>query len=598
MSRKLRSLGVPATLIALLCLAGLVALHASGPDKEPADKSDPGRTVPAFRLQDTDGKDVALADFRDKKAVVVVFTGTQCPLAQFYALELAELQREYGPRGAQILAIYSNAQDAPEAVKKHARDRQLPYPALLDPGQKVADLFGAERTPEAFILDAGGAVRYRGRIDDRYTVGGDRGEATRRDLMEALREVLAGRAVSVPWTPVAGCFIGRAKGQAPPAPVTYARHVAPILQRSCVECHRPGQIGPFALETYEDARDWSDTIAEVVAAGRMPPWHADPRFGEFANDRSLPEADRKTLLAWVAQGCPRGDDKDLPAPRVFPQGWGIGEPDRVLTMKEAFAVPAVAPKGGIPYQHFVLDTNLPEDVWVKAVEARPGNRAVVHHMLVYIGDAPAESGGETADRDTLVGYVPGSKPTFYPDGLSKRIPSGSKLVLEMHYTANGTAQSDRSSVALVFTRQPPRHEVRSRFVLNSKFAIPPGAASHEVTATTTFDKPAVLLSLTPHMHLRGKDFLFRAVYPDGRAEVLLSVPRYDFNWQHTYGLKKPLAVPAGTRIECVAHFDNSRGNPNNPDPLQLVRWGDQSWEEMMLGVVGYFWTEEPKDNPS
>jgi peroxiredoxin len=572
-------------LFASTVLTCTLALHSGA--AEPGNLKESLQKIPAFQLRDTTGQSVSLSDFRQKKAVVVVFIGTECPLVNLYVLRLAEIQREYAPRGVQILAINSNSQDSPQDVIRHAQERKLPFPILIDPGQEVADLFGARRTPETFLLDEAGVVRYHGRIDDRYSVGGDRGAPRRHDLVEAIREVLANRPVSVPTTPVAGCFIPRQEPARGAETITYTRHVAPILQKNCQECHRPGQVAPFSLLTYQQARAWSATIREVVLDNRMPPWHADPLHGKFANDRSLSQADRTVLLAWIKQGCVKGDDADAPAPQKFSDDWGIGKPDMVLSMKEAFTIPAEAPKGGVPYQKFVLATNFERDVWVQAVEARPGNRAVVHHMVLYIGDPPNRAEIETSDRDVLAGYVPGSKPIIFPSKWGKRIPRGARLVLEMHYTANGTEQTDLSSVGLIFAKDPPQDEIHSRFVLNSSFIIPAGAADHEVTAVTTFDKDALILSLTPHMHLRGKSFLFRAVYPDQRTEILLSVPRYDFNWQHRYVLHTPLHVPAGTRIECVGRFDNSASNPNNPDPTHEVRHGDQSWEEMMLGVIGY-----------
>ncbi len=568
----------------LACVFTLLSAPRSGA-AEPGNPKETPRKIPSFQLKDTTGQVVSLTDFRQKKAVVVVFIGTECPLANLYVVRLTELQKDFSPRGVQILAINSNCQDQPKDVIRHAQERKLPFPVLIDPGLEVADLFGAKRTPEAFLLDQTDTIRYRGRIDDRYSVGGDRGEPKRHDLVEALQEVLANKAVSVPATPVAGCFIGRQESARAAEAITYTKHVAPILQKNCQECHRPGEVAPFSLLTYQQARAWSETIREVVLDNRMPPWHADSRYGKFANDRSLSPADRTTLLAWIKQGCPKGDDADAPAPRKFPEGWTIDQPDKVLSMKEAFTIPAQAPKGGVPYQHFVLATNFEQDVWVQAVQARPGTRAVVHHMLLYIGDPPGRTDPATSDRDVLAGYAPSSKPSIFPNGLAKRIPRGAKLVLEMHYTANGTEQTDLSSVGLIFAKEPPKDEVKTRFVLNSRFTIPAKAADHEVTASTTFEKDALMLSLTPHMHLRGKSFLFRAVYPDKHTEILLSVPRYDFNWQQAYVLKSPLRVPAGTRIECVGRFDNSADNPNNPDPTTEVRYGEQSWEEMMLGVV-------------
>lgn len=598
--------------VLLSCLASYLTLRVYGKTTDPAASmvgfpmvqrplpspqlasNDPvAQTIPGFRLTDSDGRDVGLADFKTQKAIAVVFIGTECPLVNLYVLRLAELQRELGPRGVQILAINSNSQDSPKDVTKHAQERELSFPVLLDPGQKVADLFGAERTPEVFLLDASGIVRYRGRIDDQYGVGADRRAPTRHDLKEAILEVLADAPVSVAKTPVSGCYIGR-EPAAPTAPaVTYTRDIAPILQKHCQECHRPGQVAPFSLLTYPQASRWSKTISEVVSDGRMPPWHADSRHGEFANDARLADADRKLLLAWVKQGCPKGNDKDLPAAREFSKDWDLGSPDLVLKMKETFTIPAQAPAKGIEYKHFELPTHFTEDVWVQAVEARPGNRAVVHHMIVFIGDRPGMGEGESGDREILAAWVPGSAPAILPPGLAWRIPKGAKLVLEMHYTANGTEQTDRSSIALVFAKAPPKHQLRTRFIAKRTFAIPPRAERHEVRAATMFEKDAMILTLSPHMHLRGKSFLFCAVYPDQRTEILLSVPRYDFNWQHTYVLKTPLHVPAGTRVECVGVFDNSAANPNNPDPTQEVRWGDQSWEEMMLGIVNYIYVNEP-----
>jgi hypothetical protein len=321
----------------------------------------------------------------------------------------------------------------------------------------------------------------------------------------------------------------------------------------------------------------------------MPPWHADPRHGKFSNDRSLSKADHDTLLAWIDQGCPKGDEKDLPPPKRFPEGWHIGKPDVVLSMTREYTVPAKAGKNGIRYQYFVVPTNFDEDVWVQAAEARPGARAVVHHIIVYVVK-PEERKARREDgigNGFLVGYAPGDLGVKFPPGSAKKIPKGATLVFQMHYTPNGVEQKDRSSVGLVLAKEPPRHEVRTRSVAQQLLLIPPGADNHKVTSASTFRQDALLWSLLPHMHLRGKSFEYQAVFPDGTRKVLLSVPRYDFGWQASYRLAEPLFMPAGTRIECTAHFDNSKDNLNNPDPTAWVRWGDQTWEEMMIGFVDY-----------
>jgi hypothetical protein len=322
----------------------------------------------------------------------------------------------------------------------------------------------------------------------------------------------------------------------------------------------------------------------------MPPWHADPRYGKFSNDRRLTSEERDTLLAWIDQGCPKGDDKDLPPPKPYVEDWTIGKPDVVLTMEKAFTVPAKAPKGGIPYQHIVVPTDFKDDVWVQAAEARPGNRAVVHHVLAFIHEPGKER--ESPDDKILVGHAPGDLPLILPPGVAMKIPKGSNLIFQMHYTANGVEQTDRSSVGLIFAKQPPKYIAHTRTVNNEDFTIPPGAGNYKVHSSFTFPKDGVILSLMPHMHLRGKSFQYELVYPDRRSEIVLSVPRYDFNWQSTYRLTTPLRVPAGTKIECTGIFDNSADNPNNPDPTQEVRWGDQTWEEMMGGLLDYYYVED------
>jgi peroxiredoxin len=579
--------------LACCALAAVVLLPAaSSADTAPANL---GKKIDNFTLTDTTGKVRALDDFKDRKAFAVVFVGTECPINNAYIPRLVELAQTYEAQGVQFLAINANRQDSIERVAEHAKKNGIPFPVLKDDGNAVADRFGAQRTPEAFVLDAGRVVRYRGRIDDQFGVGAKRTAPTRRDLALALDEVLAGKPVSEPSTAVAGCFIARIHKAKPAGTVTFDKDVSRILQKNCQECHRPGQIGPMPLLTYDDARDWSDTIKEVVRASRMPPWLADPGHGKFANDRRLSGDERATLLAWIDQGCPRGDDNDLPPPRTFASDWRVGKPDVVYAMDREFTVPAKMPARGVPYQKFVVDPKFEEDVWVQAAEARPGNSAVVHHIIVYI--LPPDGRKKNEDgigQGLLVAYAPGDEPLTLAPGSAKKIPKGSKLVFQMHYTPNGVEQKDRSSVGLIFAKEPPKYEVRTRAIAQQIFGIPAGAASHKVTSHATFDHDAVLLSLFPHMHLRGKSFEYRVVYPDGKSDVLLSVLRWDFNWQSTYRLEEPLKLPAGSRIECTAYYDNSTGNPNNPDPTKAVGWGDQTWEEMMIGFVDYAYTSQEK----
>jgi peroxiredoxin len=569
----------------LTCLALLVF---AGPLLPQSGESTPLK-VSNFRLKDTSGAPWALADAKDRKAVVVVFLGTQCPINNAYVPRLAELQKEYASKGVAFVAINANEQDSAKAVAEHARSFKIPFPVLRDEKRLTADRFGAERTPEAFVLDADCVVRYRGRIDDQFGVGYQRPQPTRRDLAEALDEVLAGKAVSQPKTAVAGCIIGRAPAPKANATVTYAKDVSRIVQQHCQECHRPGQIGPMPLLTYDDVSGWAQMIREVIEEKRMPPWYADPKHGKFRNDRSLPAETRQTLVTWIEQGCPRGDESDLPPAKTYAEGWSIGKPDAVFTMPKEFTVPVKAPKNGIPYKHFIIPTNFKEDMWVQAVEAKAGNRAVVHHILVYVAEGKKRT-GELSDgigNGMLVAHAPGDLALVFPPGHAKRIPKGAVLAFQMHYTPNGTEQTDRSSVGMIFAKGPITHEIKTRAIAQQLLFIPPGAADYKASKTGAFNKDVEITSLFPHMHLRGKDFEYQAVYPDGKRETILSVPRYDFNWQTNYFFQKPLRLPAGSKIECTAHFDNSAGNPNNPDPMKLVRWGEQTWDEMMIGFVDY-----------
>jgi hypothetical protein len=320
----------------------------------------------------------------------------------------------------------------------------------------------------------------------------------------------------------------------------------------------------------------------------MPPWHAGHEYGPFANDRRLSAEERKTLLDWIDQGCAKGEG-EAPAGREFVEGWTIGKPDVVFHMKDEVSVPAKAGPRGIPYIYSIVDTNFDEDKWIQAAQTRPGARDVVHHIIVYVlKPGERRMGGEDGiGNGFLVSYAPGDKPFYSPTGAAKKIPKGSRLVFQMHYTPNGKATKDRSYVGLIFAKEPPTHEMKTKAIANGRFSIPPGDDNHRVDSVATFRQDAIVYTLSPHMHLRGKDFEFRAVYPDGKKQTLLAVPRFDFNWQTTYHFEKPIKLPAGSRIECTAHFDNSEKNLNNPDPKARVRWGDQTWEEMMIGFVDY-----------
>jgi hypothetical protein len=448
------------------------------------------------------------------------------------------------------------------------------------------------------------------------------------------------RSLTVAVLTIVGTFTsvgirGQSAATAPAAP-TYSKDVAPVLYKHCTTCHRPGEIAPMSLMTYAEARPWARSIAARVAAGIMPPWHADPGVAEFDNDRRLSALEKDTIARWVDAGAPEGDPSDLPAPPRYTDGWRISQPDVVLSMQEEYAIPA---NGTIAYQYFEVPTDFSEDKWIQAYEVRPSNRAVVHHVIIYARppaaptSAPPPSGprptplftfadgmdipaGQTGgpelppdqrrtigpnDRPaprrlgaSLGGYVPGTSSRTYPRGTAVRIAAGSTLIFQMHYTAIGKPTTDRTSIGLVLASGPPQVELRSAALINGSLEIPAGAADHRVDAEMTFNRDVTLWSLLPHTHVRGKRWSYDVSYPDGRKEVVLSVPKYDFEWQTDYLFKRPLKLPKGTKLHATAWYDNSAGNRSNPDPTSKVWWGDQTWEEMMF--TGLLYSVDPVES--
>jgi hypothetical protein len=374
--------------------------------------------------------------------------------------------------------------------------------------------------------------------------------------------------------------------------VTFSKDIAPIFYKNCSECHRAGEIAPFSLMTYKEARPWGKAIREKVAEGAMPPWHADPAHGKFKNDRRLSQQEKDAIISWVDGGMKEGSAKDLPPAPKFEMGWNIGKPDVVLTARE-YEVPA---EGTINYQYFLIPTNFKEDKWIQAAEIRPGNRNVVHHVIAFVAEMGEMAKGRgPLSRDGiqgLVGFAPGEAAINLPDGQGKLVKAGSILVLQVHYTTNGSAQKDKTSVGLIFSKKPVQKILAGGSAMNRSFLIPAGEGNHQVVSRYLFRQDSHITELMPHMHLRGKDFQFKLIYPDGASKILLSVPKWDFNWQTRYELAEPIAAPKGSRIECVAHFDNSTKNKWNPDATKNVRWGQQTWEEMMIGFIGFTLDEQ------
>ena len=538
----------------------------------------------------------SLSDFDDQAVVAVVFVGTDCPLAKLYAPRLEAMSKEFGPQGVAFLAINSNRQDPMTKVGAFARIHKVSYPVLKDVGNQVADAFRAERTPQAFLLDRDRVIRYVGRIDDQYGLGATSGyakpELEHRDLANAIEDLLADKPVSVPETEATGCIIGRVAKIEPHGEVTYSNQISRILNNRCVSCHRDGEVAPFPLTSYDEVNGWGEMICEVIDKGQMPPWFANPEHGEFKNDCRLGDQEKDLIHEWVANGSPEGDPAELPEPPRFVEGWQIPQPDQVFHMREeAYDVPA---EGVVEYKYFTVDPGWTEDKWIKASEARPDNRGVVHHIIVF---AIAPDDADTAvRRKSVAGFAPGAPGRIYPEGVANFVPAGSKLVFQLHYTPNGSPQKDRSSVGFVFADEA---EVKKAslggLVGNWTFAIPPHDDNHKIVGELKFDSDRFITDMLPHMHLRGKSYRYVAVYPDGSEEILLDVPRYDFNWQLRYEFVEPKLLPKGTTLRGVAYYDNSEDNLANPDPGDTVRYGDQTWEEMMHG---FFTTIPVEDRDS
>lgn len=547
-----------------------------------------GDKVPELEFKDIRFVRRTLADFRSAKLFVVVATNRTCPIARRSLPVLAEMEKGYRDRGVRFLALDVGPDDSIIEMAADSVEAGAAFPFVMDMEGGCARALGLTRTPEVVVLDAERVLRYRGRIDDQFRIGGGRATATEQPLRDALDDLLAARPVRRAETPVDGCLITHGAIPGKSRQVTYSEHVAPIVQKHCQDCHRPGTQAPFALLSYRDAANNSAMIAEVVTDRRMPPWYADARHGEFTNRRGLDDNERATLLDWVRNGTPEGDPSKLPLPREFPTGrWRIGEPDHVVAMPIEHTLPAT---GFVDYRHAVLAHVFTEDTWAEAVEILPDNPRVVHHAnlaFMKLNEQPRQ-------ENFITGLVPGGDPMVLDPGTAVLIPKGSVLGLQIHYTTTGKPERCKISVGLRFPRVPVEKRLYHQQVHTTRFKIPPFAPAHAVTASRTVDFDATGVGMFSHMHVRGKDMTFLAKRPDGAGETLLMIPNYNFDWQQSYrwapGTKR---FPKGTTLQVVAHFDNSEFNPYNPDPKAAVGNGEQTFHEMMYGFV--FYTRDDED---
>jgi peroxiredoxin len=572
------------------------------------------KKIDNFALKSADGKVVSLHGLKDRKAVVVVFLSFECPVSTSYSPILGELHKVYGPKGVAFLGINSS-EDVPAAeIAKRAAEYKLPFPVLKDDSFKAADALKAGTVPEAFLLDHNFVLRYRGRIDNAYYARLKRNrQTTSHDLKKALDEALAGKAVSVPATRAVGCVIPRGEARKATTRVTYYRDVLPILQENCQQCHRRGEVGPFALVTYKQAVNWASDIKEYTSDRRMPPWK--PVEGlEFHNERKLTKKQIDTLAAWADGGAPAGDPKDAPPAKKFTEGWQLGTPDLVLEVPEEFTLGA---SGKDVFRCFVLPTGLKEDKFVTAVEVRPGNPRVVHHSLNFFDLSGRAREMEKKERERVRkpneqdkgpgysaamglgfipqpgkfggvgGWAPGQRARHLAEGYGYPLPKGADFVLQLHYHRNGRVEKDRTRIGLYFAKKAGIKPYKAMVIPGRFFFIPAGSERFRVKGAIQALEECELHSVMPHMHMLGREIKVTMTPPGGQAQTLVNIKDWDYNWQETYYLKKSIKIAPGTKFAVEAIYDNSARNPNNPfHPPQWVRFGDQTDNEMCFVFLG------------
>ena len=557
--------------------------------------------VDNFRLLAHDGTSHELYYYQDAKAVAFMVQGNGCPIVRNAMPRFTELRDEFAEQGVEFFMLNSNLQDNRDNITKEVAKYGYDIPILMDETQLIGEALGLVRTGEVFVVDPKTwKVAYHGAVDDRLTYENQKKEAKQHFLRDALANMVAGEAVEVASTDGIGCLINfpeqQAMAKAKHAEISYADDVAPILMDNCVSCHREGGLGPWAMSDYNMVRGFSQMIREVVRTQRMPPWHADPAAGHWSNDRSLSDDQVKTLVHWIEAGAPRGEGEDPLANNETEYfAWDaqdkMGPPDYVIDIP-AMEIPAT---GVVDYQYHFVQNAIGKDVWIKAAEIMPGDRAVLHHVITTFGYdiTEGEHKGRFKRIGGLRGYAPGLNNDGFPADTGVMLPADAKFEFQMHYTPVGRATVDESKMGIWVYDEPPTHAMVSMFVANPRIKIPAGADNHRETVAQAIPKDAWLYSLMPHAHFRGKAAEFRAVYPDGSEELLLSVPNYDFNWQTTYELAEPKFIPAGTKLVQANWWDNSSRNKANPDASIDVTWGEQSWEEMLFGAFTLrFLTEE------
>ena len=545
-----------------------------------------GTKVEALRFKDIRGVRRELSELGPHRAFVLTFVTSDCPIVKKTFPKLSELHGQFASQDVAFVCVNVGLNDTIRDMASQAIEFQAPWAFIKDYDAQVAGMLGITRTPEVAVLDSEYRLIYRGRVDDQIRLGGVKPNASRSDLRLAIEEHLAGKPVSVPETLADGCAISRAPATAESnaTKLNYHEHIAPIIHEHCTSCHRPGTAAPFSLMSPQDVLGHAEMIQEVIRDETMPPWYANKKHGKFQNDRSLSDSQKEALLGWLASGHAMGSGEQAPVPPEFEQTpWRIGTPDLIITTLEQHTVPAT---GFVPYKYVVLPHLFLNDTWVSAFEIRPLNPAVVHHCNM----AYATSKG-ASEETFITGYVPGGQPmdlTKFDNQVAYKLPAGSALGLQIHYTTTGQEQKSRIQVGLRFPREKIRKQLY-HFVLDPRgWKIPPGDPAFRISSEHELARDADLLGIFTHMHVRGRDMTFYAKDRSGSQETLLQIPNYNFEWQLGYEIAPGTKLyPKGTTIQAVAHFDNSPFNPYNPDPKATVEYGAQTVDEMFNGFVFY-----------
>ncbi len=569
------------------------------------------KPVENFGLLDHEGKFQELYYYSDQKAVVFIVQGNGCPILRQSLPYLKKLKAQFEPQGVKFLMINPNPQDDRASMVAEARSFDIDVPILEDKSQLITQSLGLTRTSEVAVIETTNwNIVYRGAISDQFGYDINKGKIEWPYLQDVLEVLLKSEAI--PWnqTTAKGCLINYQKIH----PVNFAHDVAPILKEHCVMCHHAGGIAPWSMDSYEKVKGWGAMIGEVVRTRRMPPWQADPYYGKFRDDFSLSPQEARTLLEWIEQGFPKGEGTDplaqkAPAEKVL---WGLGDPELIFTMAQVQSIPAA---GKDQFRTVASDKPVERDLWIRAIEIRPGNYQVVHHCNVFV-EPPDwnqpnpqgfndekdsrtmeewyhRSGFNQEGGQTIAGYSPGGNVFVLHEKTGMFIPQGSKIKFRIHYVPTGKPETDQTKVGLYLHKERPAHILSFAVVNNRDIKIPPGVKEYRVSSChmgakdCTFDKEILLTTLQPHMHLRGKAMKFILEYPDGRSEILLSVPHYKFRWQRIYVLAEPKRIPVGSKLLVEGTYDNSAQNPDNPDPNQEVHFGPQSDAEMFTGIFSY-----------